>query len=178
MLDLISDLLKPFADMLPRVAHRPTSTEFCVVDSVVRGPYVTKWPTLHSPAFTHIEYYQRTPFPIDLEVQTLRTADGSEVTINASIMVQVYDPLRLRSSLGYEEYVGNIAMTARSCIQDFISGHNYRHGQESIDLLENLLWGAIVETSDEGCQLISLCIEDSARTSSMRFYGIPAILSE
>ena len=173
MFSLLSEFLQPWADLIPRFSHRPSTVEWCIWDSMVFGPRVTRYPVLHFPALTPIEYYPSTPFPIDLEVQTLRTADGHEITINASIMVVINDPIVMRECIGYEEYVNNISMEARAVIHEFISGHNHSHGLESIDLLEISLGESLVSLTWDGVSLVRLCIEDAASTTAFRLYGIP-----
>ena len=172
MLDLIAGLLQPFADLLPRVSHRPSSIEWCVVDSWLQGPYSTRKPVVYLPAITPIEYYPNVPFPIDLEVQTLRTADDIEITVNASVMVYIDSPLLMREAIGYDEYVSNIGMECRSVIQEFISGHNFRHGLESFGSLELAVGDALLELTNNGVYLQRLCIEDAARTQAFRLYGL------
>ena len=127
---------------------------------------------MHCPALTHIEYYPLTPFPIDLEVQTLKTADGHELTINASIMVTISDPLLLRDSIGYDEYVSNISMEARNAIQSFVSGHNQDHGMSILDRLEGSLGDSLYFLAEGGIDLNRLCIEDAASTTAFRVYGL------
>lgn len=176
MLSLLSEFLQPWADLIPRFSHRPTSVEWCIWDSVIFGPRVTRWPILHCPALSHIEYYPSTPFPIDLEVQTLRTADGHELTINASIMVTILDPLVLRSSIGYDDYINNLSMDARAVIHEFISGHNMSYGLESTERLSDHLWDSLSLLTENGVSLDRLCIEDAAATTAFRLYGISAAL--
>ena len=171
MLSLLSDFLQPWADLVPRFSHRPSSVEWCVWDSPIWGPRVTRWPVLHCPAITHVEYYPATTFPVDLEVQTLNTVDDQEITVNACISVTIDDPLSLRDTIGSEDYVGNISMRARSVIQDFVCGHNREYGMRSIHLLEAQLYDALLHLTCEGGRLESLCIEDAAPTSSFRRYG-------
>lgn len=176
MLSLISEFLQPWADLIPRFSHRPTSVEWCVWDSPLAGPRVTRFPILHCPALTHIEYYPSTPFPLDLEVQTLKTADNHELTINASIMVSICDPLLMRSSIGFDDYVSNLSMEARAVIHEFISGHNMIHGLEATDLLFDHLSESLTSLADGGVYLDRLCIEDAAATSAFRLYGVSAAL--
>lgn len=176
MLSLLSEFLQPWADLVPRLSHRPSSVEWCVWDSVTLGPRVTRWPVLHCPALSHIEYYPSTPFPIDLEVQTLKTADGHELTINASIMVTIDNPLLMRDSVGYDDHVSNISMEARSTIQDFVSGNNLLYGLSRLDILEDLVYDALLSRTNEGVILDRLCIEDAASTSAFRLYGVSAAL--
>ncbi len=176
MLSLISEFLQPWADLVPRFSHRPNTVEWCVWDSPVNKPRTTRLPILHCPALTHIEYYPSTPFPMDLEVQTLRTADGHELTINASIMVTILDPLLLRESVGYDDYVSNISMEARAVIHEFISGHNLTYGLESTESLYDHLYDAIDDLTNGGVSLDRLCIEDAAATSAFRLYGVSAAL--
>lgn len=176
MLSLLSDFLQPWADLVPRLSHRPSTVEWCVVDSAMFGPYVTRKPVLHCPALTPVEYYPSTPFPIDLEVQTLRTADGHELTINASIMVTINDPLAMREAIGFDEYVNNISMEARAVIQEFVSDHNLEHGLSIIDRLEETLADSLYFLANEGINLNRLCIEDAASTSAFRLYGVSAAL--
>lgn len=148
--------------------------EWCVVDTLTVGPRVTRWSVLFCPALTPVEYYPSTPFPIDLEVQTLRTADGHELTINASIMVVIDDPVTMREAIGFDDYVSNISMEARATIQEFISGHNLQYGLESMARLEEDLADNLTLLTLEGVHLERLCIEDAAGTTALRFYGIPS----
>ena len=136
------------------------------------GPRVTRWPILHCPALSHIEYYPSTPFPLDLEVQTLRTADGHELTINASIMVIIDDPISMRDTIGYDDYINNLSMQARAVIHEFISGHNLKHGMESTANLLESLYEATLLLTNEGVIVERLCIEDAASTTAFRLYGV------
>jgi len=171
MLSLLSDFLQPWADLVPRFSHRPSSVEWCVWDSPIWGARTTRWPILHCPAITHVEYYPSTAFPVDLEVQTLMTVDNQEVTINACISVVIECPLEMRETIGSEDYIGNVSMRARSVIQDFVCGHNREYGMRSIHLLEAHLHDALTSLTGDGVSLVSLCIEDAAPTSSFRLYG-------
>ena len=109
-------------------------------------------------------------------MQTLRTADGHELTINASIMLTIDDPLLMRDSVGYEDHVGNISMEARAVIHEFISGHNMDHGLSTIDRLHDNLYDALLRLTGEGVILEQLCIEDAASTTAIRLYGLSAAL--
>lgn len=111
-----------------------------------------------------------------MEVQTLKTADGHELTINASIMVTIDDPLLMRDSVGYDDHVSNISMEARSTIQDFVSGNNLLYGLSRLDILEDLVYDALLSRTNEGVILDRLCIEDAASTSAFRLYGVSAAL--
>lgn len=166
MFDLIASILQPVFDLVPRVYKRPATTEWCVVDGWRSRPKVVSRPVVACPMFCHVEYYPRTPFPVDLEVQTLYAGDD-ELTINASLMVQIEDPIALRSSLG-DEYVSCLSMVARSAIEQYVvENEEWPTSAELSDIIAQ----AVVSSSLSGATLKQFCIEDCAKTRSFRFYG-------
>lgn len=168
MIELLTSVFRPLFDLVPRLSRRPATTEWCVVDSWLRSPRIATGPVLFCPTLTHVEYYPLTPFPVDLEVQTLQYASGDEVTVNAAVMIAIVDPLVLREALG-EDYLSCISMAARSVIQSAVSETDCISSDP--DSLHRDISSDLSHLSNNGVVLERLCIEDAAKTSSLRLYG-------
>jgi hypothetical protein len=126
LLDLFSSFLQPIFDLVPRIARRPTSYEWMIVDSWLAGVRLRDKPRLHCPALTHIEYLPACEIPIDCGIQRITTADGVSVIVNATCRIIIEDPILCREKVA-EEWEEASAMIARSHVCDIISGHNWSH---------------------------------------------------
>ena len=126
LLDLLSSFLQPIFDLVPRIARRPTSYEWMVVDSWIKGVRLSESPRLHCPAVTHIEYMPACEIPIDCGIQRITTADNISVIVNATCRITIEDPILCRDKVS-EEWEEASAMIARSHVCDFVSGHNWSH---------------------------------------------------
>lgn len=158
LFDLVGSFLEPLLDLFPRLARRPQSNEFLVVDSVITGPRTSGLPVLHCPAFTPVQYFPRCEVPIDCGLQRMTTADDSPVAVNATCRVKVIDPILCRDRVG-EDWEEAAAMIVRSVVCDLVSGHNLSHLYSLF--ADNSGWD---EANDElqylGCELSFLCVED------------------
>jgi hypothetical protein len=125
-LDLLATFLQPIFDLVPRIARRPASNEFMVVDSWIKGVRLTKRPRLHCPALTHVEYIPSSEIPIDCGIQRITTADGVAVVVNATCRILIEDAILCRQKVS-DEYEEASAMIVRSHICDLISGHNFSY---------------------------------------------------
>ena len=124
LLDLLATFLQPIFDLVPRIARRPASNEWMVVDSWLRGVNVKTRPRLHCPALTHVEYLPSCEIPIDCGIQRITTADGLSVVVNATCRILIEDPILCRDKVS-EEWEEASAMIVRSHLCDIISGHNF-----------------------------------------------------
>lgn len=126
LLDLLSSFLQPIFDLVPRIARRPTSYEWMIVDSWIKGVRLSKSPRLHCPALTHVEYIPSCEIPIDCGIQRITTADNFSVVVNATCRIVIEDPILCRDRVA-DEWEEASAMIARSHVCDIISGHNWSH---------------------------------------------------
>lgn len=126
LLDLFATFLQPIFDLVPRIARRPASNEWMIVDSWLRGVNVRKRPRLHCPALTHVEYFPACEVPIDCGIQRITTADGLSVVVNATCRIVIDDPVVCREKVS-EEYEEAAGMIVRSHICDIVSGHNWSY---------------------------------------------------
>jgi hypothetical protein len=126
LFDLFATFLQPIFDLVPRIARRPASNEWMIVDSWIAGVRVKTKPRLHCPAFTHVEYFPACEVPIDCGIQRITTADGASVIVNATCRIVIEDPIVCREKVD-EEYEEAAAMIVRSHVCDLISGHNWTH---------------------------------------------------
>lgn len=171
--ELISGVLQPLFDLMPQVHARPASNEFGVIDSVWSDPKTFRGPKLFVPALSHIEIYNSTEFTIDTGLQSLTTADGKTVAVNATAIVKVFDPLLLRSVSSYEGWAEWAAMNIRACVQDTVSGHGWeytlRRGSEFIEE------DAYHPLNAAGIELLQLVLEDATESIPIRLlspYGV------
>lgn len=126
LLDLFATFLQPIFDLIPRIARRPASNEWMIVDSWLRGVNVRTRPRLHCPALTHVEYFPACEIPIDCGIQRITTADGLSVVVNATCRIVIDDPVVCREKVS-EEYEEAAGMIVRSHICDIVSGHNWSY---------------------------------------------------
>lgn len=166
--ELLSQVLQPIFDLLPQVARRPLSNEQGVRDALgsVRRFW---WPQLHIPAVTHIEYWPKHIVSIDLGLQTLTTADGKSIAVNATAMVRVGDPIALREFASAETWEETVAMLVRGSLSDIVMGHNLSdvidRGEE---LLESEVWEDLYTW---GVTIRSVVLEDLTECWPIRVMG-------
>ncbi len=158
LFELFSSFLQPLFDLVPRLARRPQSNEWLVVDSWLKGPRTSVLPILHCPAITPVQYFPRCEVPIDCGLQRMTTADGSPVAVNATCRIMVVDPLLARDKVD-EDWEEAGAMIVRSVVCDLVTNHNLSHLFELLS--DNAGWD---DANDElqylGCELSFLCVED------------------
>ncbi len=123
--ELFSSILQPVFDLVPRISPRPKATEWCLVDRWFRPIKVTDHPVLYVPATTHVEYYPCRDHPIDAGLQSLTTADGFSVCVNATVVVEVGDPCELRDTVDFDSWEELVAMRVRGIVTGIVSGHNW-----------------------------------------------------
>lgn len=124
--EVISGIIEPVFDLLPRIHHRAASNQVLVVDGVWGQPEVCeRLPVLYVPALTHVEIWPTASVPLDLGLQTLRCADGVTFAINASVMVKVTDPIEVRKNVDHADWETFAAMLCRQSVQCVVTGHNY-----------------------------------------------------
>lgn len=173
MLDLLQEFLQPLLDFVPRVSRRPASNEFCVVDGVL-SVRQTRRPQLHAPVITHVEYYPASEIPLDLEIQTLATGSQAELTINATASVVIEDPISLRAVAGSESYLGVAAISLRSEIASIVQNVTASELHEMIadGTFQERVSESLFTHTRGGMSVSGFAIEDFARTSSFRVYGV------
>lgn len=177
MLELLQNFLQPVLDFVPRVSHRPAANEFCVIDGPL-GVRETKWPVLHAPILTHVEYYPINPVAVDLEIQTLTTADPVELTLNATTTIVVEDPISLRMQCGSDHWVAIAAVAMRAEISRLAVENTKEHFVELIRSgeLEDAISQKLFSETRGSLSVNSFAVEDCAATSSFRIYGVAGVV--
>ena len=164
--EVVASIIEPLFNLMPQIHHRPASNEWGVVDSWLREPRLFSGPLLHIPAITHVEIYNNTEFTIDTGLQSLTTANGKTVAVNATAIVKVVDPLLLRTVTSYHGWAEWAAMNIRSCVQDTVTGHGWeytlRRGAEFVEE------DAYHPLSSAGIELIQLVLEDATESIPIR----------
>lgn len=170
LLDVIAQFIQIFVDLLPRFTHRPDANEWLVVDSMFFGPHLAKSrPVLFVPIMDVVEYWPRVPVPVDCDIQTVVTADGCTLTINAQFAYLINEPLSVRDQWGdHTDFM--VPMIVRRAVEEV---HRARTMEEIksmghavvSDAAANELWAA-------GIEIAGFCIEDRAPTLAIRHYGI------
>ena len=173
MFELFRAFLEPIFQVVPRISRRPSVTEFCVVDGVL-GVRITRLPQVYMEILTHVEFYPRAPQPLDLEIQTLLTQDGVEVTLNATISAVVVDPVSVRITLGQEECLHNLSIAIRSSLAELVTSMELSEFQDKVANgdVEKLVAAKVAAVSRHSMELVTFAIEDFALTESRRHYGL------
>lgn len=154
---LLADFIQPYLDLLPRVASRPPSNEWLIVDSIIKGPRVRYSPVLYVPSLTHIDYLPKREVPIDCGIQRLSTADGHAVGVNATAIVRIADPITCRDRLG-EDWEEGVAIHIRADVCEMVTGHNLSHLQDVLS--ENQAWTFEDDLLHYGIETVRFRIED------------------
>jgi len=102
-------LLFALLDLFPRIARRPASNEWMVVDRWFKGVRIRTSPVLHIPFVTHVEYLPKHEIPIDCGLQRVTSADGKNIAVNATALIYISDPVVCRDRAG-EEYEETISL--------------------------------------------------------------------
>ncbi len=158
LLDLLSSFLESFLDLLPRLAKRPQSNEWMVVDRLFGGVVIRTAPVLHIPAITHVEYLPAHEIPIDCGLQRVTSADGKNIAVNATALVVISDPVLCRDRAG-EEYEEATSLIIRSVVCDLVAGHNWSHIQDM--MTDHYGYAEIEELLGRfGIDLVTFRIED------------------
>lgn len=166
--ELLSNILQPFFDLLPRIEQRPSMTEWLVTDRWFGGHAIASGPVLFVPSLTHVERYPKAEHPIDVGFQSLTTADDNLVTVNATAIVVISDPLSLRQTVDYESWESWVAMMVRRSVTEVISGHNFSHTIEHGEEMVHSLCESTLEYA--GVELVQVVLEDLTKTRPMRLF--------
>lgn len=158
LLDLLSSFLEPILDLIPRIARRPASNEWLVVDRWTSGVSIATSPVFHFPAITHVEYIPKHEIPLDCGLQRVTSADQYSIAVNATALVQIVDPIVCRDRCA-EDYEETVSLIIRSVVCDIVSGHNWMHVQDMMN--DGHGFDEISESIERfGIELISFRIED------------------
>ena len=164
--ELMTSVLQPIFDLLPRLSQRPASNEWGIRDSWLNGVRHFDGPLFHVPVTTHAEYWPRCEIPIDTGLQTLTTADAKTVSVNATLIIRIDDPVVLRSVCEFEGYQEWIAMKVRGIVQDVICGHNWRDSlQRAAELIEDESASQLMYA---GIEVLQLVLEDATEVIPLR----------
>ena len=158
LLDLLAAFLEPIFDLIPRIARRPASNEWMIVDGWIRGVRIRYRPFLHFPIVTYVAYFPSCEIPIDCGIQRVTTADGKSIVINATCRVIIADAILARDKVD-EEYEEAASMIARSHLCDLASSHDF---DDLVKLVQESV--CISDISDDlaemGLELIAFKVED------------------
>jgi len=158
LLDLLSAFLEPLLDLIPRIARRPASNEWMVVDRLFRSVVIKKVPVIHFPFITHIEYLPKHEIPIDCGLQRVTSADQYSVAVNATALIQIIDPVVCRDKAA-QDYEETVSLIIRSVVCDIVSNHNWSHVQDLMN--DGHGFDEISESIERfGIELVSFRIED------------------
>ena len=164
--ELVSGILQPVFDLMPQVHARPTTTEWGIADSWLGGVRVFTGPYLHVPATTHCEIYPKVEVPIDTGLQTLTTADGKTVSVNATAIVKIVDPIHLRASVSHAEWEVWLSMRVRGCVQEVVTGHNWQYILDKGEgFIEELVYSELYAF---GVEVERVVLEDLAEALTIR----------
>jgi regulator of protease activity HflC (stomatin/prohibitin superfamily) len=158
LFDLLANLVEPFFDLIPRLAHRPASNEIMVVDSWTGKIKTSTFPQLYVPALTHVEYYPKHEVPTDCGIQRLTTIDGKSVAVNATASYTIDDPVLMRDKFGdnYEELA---TFAIRGYVCEYVNDHNFTYLPTILE--GNQIWNEIaVDLSYSGIKLTDFRVED------------------
>ena len=173
MFEILRALLDPVYQLIPRFSRRPSSQERCVVDGVL-GVRETRWPQIYIDMLTHVEFYPAVPQPLDLEQQTLFTLDDHEITVNCTCSMLIVDPLSLRVVMGQDECMFNASIVIRRVVSQFMMDRTLEDGLNAVRSGELLseIDAAIADASQISLKVTRFAIEDIAKTTSKRHYGL------
>lgn len=131
LLDVLAQLLQVFVDLIPRFATRPDATEVLVVDAMCTGVQVIRnRPVFVWPLLDHTEYWSVIERPVDLDIQSITTADEVSIAVSGEFSYQVFDPLLVRRYWSSEEHDAAILMVVRSAVERHHASYNWSHLQD------------------------------------------------
>ena len=162
--ELIAEFLSPFLELLPRVAHRPQSNQWMVIDPLIYPPRESVRPQLYIPTLTHIEYLPKHEVEIDCGVQKVSTADWIPLGINATARVRIADPVQVRHEIGgagdgeEEAWTTIVSQICRAFTCSIVQGHNLGQVQDMLTDIDT----AELETDLYylGVELVAFRVED------------------
>lgn len=120
--EILGQLLQSLSNLLPRITTKPVATETLVVDSGFFPIHETSRAVTYLPFCTNVTTYPTAPVTLDLAAQSLHTADGKALYINATAVYTIEDPILLHTTLGFEEYEEIISAAIRKTIQAEATG--------------------------------------------------------
>ena len=167
--ELISGILQPVFDLLPRVATRPAANEYGVVDRWWGGVKVFTSPLLYVPVLTHVEYWPKCQVPVDQGLQTLTTACGKTVGVNATTIVKITDPVVLRVYASIDDWEVWASMKIRGIVQEVVTAHNWGQSIDTAaDFIEIDAYSDLLEC---GLEVQQVVLEDSCEVLPLRLLG-------
>ena len=173
--ELLSSLLQPILDLIPRIAPRPKTTEWCLVDRWLGCVKMTDNPVVFIPTVTHVEYYPLLAHPIDVGLQSLTTADGISVCVNATVIILINDPCLLRSVVDYDSWEELVSMRVRWIVTNVVTGHNWSMTRDTGD---DICFEEVEEDLLEiGIDLKRLVFEDLTVARPIRLL-VPSVASD
>jgi len=165
--EVLSGVLQPLLDLIPQISPRPASNEFGVIDDLWGKPRLFRGPRPYVPALTHIEYYPSCEIPIDTGLQSLTSVDGKTVSVNATTILSVRDPVLLRSIAG-EEWEEYCSMRIRGIVCEIITGHKWR--QSLNQAAEFIEFDSAADLSEVGVEVQQVLLEDCSETIPVRLF--------
>lgn len=169
-LSLLSEILRIFADLIPRFHGRPPSTGVLVVDAFAVGVRtVQNRPVLYVPILDHVELWETTAVPQDPDIQTITIKSGEAVTINAAYEYQITDPIACREHYG-SNYLASMNVAVRAALTQMVQ-------QMDRDDLPGMQTESVADQIAEsfasfGVLLLSLSVEECATCRSTRHWGM------
>lgn len=169
--EVISGVLEPVFDLMPRIHPKPASNRSLVVDTAWSKPKEVKdRPVLYVPAISVVEEWDAVDVPLDLGSQSLRTADGVPVVVNASVVIEYENPLLTRQYCTHEDVETYVGVLSRQAVQATITGHNLNHLLDcGEDIATNL---AYVSLTEAGIVLHRLVFEEFTTAETLRLIGM------
>lgn len=169
--EVVSGVLEPVFDLMPRIHPKPASNRVLVVDTAWSKPKVVRnRPVLYVPALSVVEEWDAVDVPLDLGSQALRTADGVAVVVNASVIVEFRQPLVTRAYCTHEDVETYVGILSRQAVQAAITGHNLSH---ILDCGEDIAGDLAHASLDEaGIVLHSLVFEEFTTADTIRLIGM------
>mgnify|MGYP003113864388 CR=1 FL=1 len=115
--EILGQLLQSLSNLLPRTTAKPVATEVLVVDSMLLPIHETSRAVAYLPFLSNVTTYPTAPVTLDLAAQSLHTADGVSLYINATAVYTIEDPTLLHTTLGFDEYEEIVSAAIRKTIQ-------------------------------------------------------------
>lgn len=168
--EVISGVLEPVFDLFPRIHTKPASNRVLVVDTAWSSPkLVEDRPVLYVPALSVVEEWDAVNVPLDLGSQSLRTADGVSVVVNASVVVQ-FSPLETRIHCTHDDAETYVGILSRQAVQSAITGHNLNHLLDcGEDIAAELAYASL---DSAGIILHQIIFEEFTTAETLRLIGM------
>ena len=167
--ELISGVLQPVLDLVPRFATRPLANELGVVDRWFSGVSLFKSPLMYVPVLTGVEYWPKCEVPVDTGLQTLTTACGKTVGVNATTIVKVIDPVLLRTYASFDDWETWASMRIRGIVQEVVTAHNWDQSVQSAAVfVEEDAYHQLLSC---GIDVLAVVLEDACQVIPLRLLG-------